>query len=158
MPEPTAVVTEPTVATPAEPEELGEAGKKALTAERTRANNLEKELKQFREDAEKRANAELTELERVKKEADELRTAKTASELNAIRLSVALEKGIPANLATRLQGTDRESIEADADSLADLVTNKAGQVRPDPSQGTKAQVGQQTPGQAFASILHGKLN
>lgn len=142
----------------AETEELGDAGKKALAAERSRANSLEKELKQFREEAEKRANAELTELERVKKEAEELRTAKTASELNAIRLSVALEKGIPASLATRLQGTDRESIEADAESLAELVAVKNGQVRPDPSQGPKNQVGKQTPADAFAAHLAKQLN
>jgi alanyl-tRNA synthetase len=148
------VVTEPTP----NPEELGDAGKRAIAAERRRADALDKELKAFKAEAEKRANAELTELERFKKENEELRGAKTASELEAIRLSVALEKGIPANLAARLQGTDRESIAADADSLAELVGNKpTGQVRPDPSQGPKSTVTEQTPAQAFAAHLNAQL-
>lgn len=138
----------------AEAVDLGDAGKKAIAAERRRADALEKELKALRLDAQTRANAELSELERFKKEAQELRDANTASELNALRYSVALEKGIPANLATRLQGTDRESIEADAESLAALVVPKQpGQVRPDPSQGPKTAVTKQSPAQAFADAL-----
>lgn len=142
-------VTDP----PAEPEELGDAGKKALVAERRRADTLEKELKALRAEAEQRANAELTELERFKKENDELRNAKSASELEAIRLRVAIEKGIPANLAARLQGADVETITADADDLVQLLGTKPGQVRADPSQGPKPTVTEQTPGQQFAAFI-----
>lgn len=137
--------------------DLGDAGKKALAAERGRANALEKELKAFKAEAEARANAELTELERFKKEAEELRAANTRSELEAIRLSVALEKGIPANLAARLQGNDRESIAADADSLSELIGAKPTGPRADHSQGPKSTVTEQTPAQAFASHLNAQL-
>jgi len=141
-----------------EPEDLGDAGKRALAAERARADKAEKALKALQAAADERANAELSELERFKKENEELRGAKTASELEAIRLSVALEKGIPANLASRLQGTDRESIAADADSLAEIVGSKpTGQVRPDHSQGPKSTVTEQTPAQAFAAHLNAQL-
>lgn len=134
--------------------ELGDAGKKAIAAERRRADNLEKELKALKLDAETRANAELSELERLKKEADELRAGKTASELNALRFSVALEKGIPANLAGRLQGADRESIEADAISLSELIGSKPPTPpRADPSQGPKSSVGESSPAQQFADAL-----
>jgi Xaa-Pro aminopeptidase len=141
---------------PAEPD-LGDAGKRAIAAERKRADALEKELKAFKADAEARANAELTELERFKKEAEELRTAKTASDLEAIRYAVALEKGIPANLAARLQGTDRETIAADADSLSELLGAKPTGPRADPSQGPKTTVGEQSPAQAFAAHLNAQL-
>lgn len=49
--------------------------------------------------------------------------AKEASQakVEALRLRVALEKGIPANLADRLLGDDRASLEADADALAALI-------------------------------------
>lgn len=138
----------------AEPAELGDAGKKAIAAERKRADALDKELKAFKADAEARANAELTELERFKKENEDLRSANTAADLERIRLSVALEKGLPANLAARLQGTDRESIEADADTLSELVgARPAGQVRPDPSQGPKSTVGERSPGEQFAAFI-----
>lgn len=150
--------TEPVIEETPETADLGDAGKRAIAAERKRADALEKELKAFKADAEQRANAELSELERFKKEAEELRSAKTASELEAIRYSVALEKGIPANLAARLQGNDRESIAADADSLTELIgTKPTGQVRPDLSQGPKSTVGATTPAQAFAAHLANQL-
>jgi len=79
---------------------------------------------------------------------------KTASELEAIRFKVALEKGIPANLAARLQGDDYDSISADAVSLSELVSAKPnGQVRVDPSQGPKAGVGPSDPASAFAAAF-----
>lgn len=158
MPEPieeTAPETEATTETP----ELGDAGKKAIAAERARADKAEKELKALRSDAETRANAELTELERFKKENEELRSGKSTSELEAIRFKVALEKGIPANLAARLQGTDYDTIAADADSLSELVTpgKPNGSVRADLSQGVKSTTGSQDPAQAFAGFMKSQL-
>lgn len=144
----TEVTHEPTTETP----ELGDAGKKAIAAERSRADKAEKALKALQAEQEQRATAELSELERVKKERDELLTGKTASEVEAIRLKVALEKGIPANLAARLQGDDYDSIAADADSLAELVTgNKPATPKADPSQGPKAGGGALTTAQQFAA-------
>ena len=142
---------------PAETEtvDLGEAGKKALAAERARANALEKKVKAMELAEQTRANAELSELERFKKEADDLRAANSKAELEAIRYAVALEKGLPANLAARLQGNDRESIEADAVALSELVGAKPnGPVRPDPSQGPKSTVGEQSRAQQFADALN----
>lgn len=135
--------------------DLGDAGTKAIKAERARADKAEKELKALRLESETRANAELSELERFKKENDELRSSNTAAELQSIRLRVALEKGIPANLASRLQGDDYDSIAADADSLSELVTAKpSGQVRSDPSQGSKAIPASTDPRQLFAAALN----
>lgn len=155
MPEPTTEETP--VIEPVETD-LGDAGQKAIKAERARADKAEKELKALRLESETRANAELSELERFKKENDELRNSKTASELQSIRLQVALEKGIPANLASRLQGSDYDEIAADADSLSELVTSKPnGQPRVDHSQGVKTVAGSQDPAQSFAQALNKAL-
>lgn len=152
MPEPEA----PVVEEPVEPE-LGDAGKKAIAAERARADKAEKALKALQADAETRANAELTELERFKKENEELRTGKSTSELEALRFKVALEKGIPASLAARLQGADYDALAADADSLSALVTPGKGSVRADLSQGVKTTTGSQDPAQVFADHIKSQL-
>lgn len=142
-----------TTETPEAPE-LGDAGKKAIAAERRRADSLDKELKALRAESESRANAELSELERLKKENAELLSGKTAAELSSIRSQVALENGLPANLAARLQGTDYDTFTADAVSLAELVTgNKPTAPKADPSQGPKATGGAQTPAQQFAEAF-----
>lgn len=134
--------------------DLGDAGKKALAAERSRANALDKELKALRAESELRANAELTELERFKKENAALISDRTASDLATIRLQVALEKGIPATLAGRLQGTDYDTLAADADSLAQLVAgNKPTAPKADPSQGAKPTGGATSNAQQFAEQL-----
>lgn len=138
----------------AEAPELGEAGKKAIAAERRRADAAEKALKALQAEAEQRATSELSELERLKKENAELLSGKTAAELASIRNQVALEKGIPANLAARLQGDDYDTIAADADSLAELVTgNKPASPKADPSQGTKPTGGALTNAQQFADAF-----
>lgn len=85
-------VIEPEVKT--ETPDLGEAGKRAIAAERKRADGLDKELKALRLESETRANAELSELERFKKENAELLSTSAASTLANVRLQVALDKGI----------------------------------------------------------------
>lgn len=139
--------------TPDSPE-LGDAGKKALAAERRRADAAEKALKALQAEAEAKATAELSELERLKKENAELLSGKTAAEHASLRAQVALEKGLPANLAARLQGDDYDALSADADSLAELVTGKPTAPKPDPSQGPKPDGGTRTTAQQFADAVN----
>lgn len=96
---------------------LGDAGKKALDAERRekraaekRASELEARLKEF-EDRDKTETQKLAE----RAEAAEKRAAEL--EAQAIRLEVASEKGLTPAQAKRLVGTTREELEADADEL-----------------------------------------
>jgi len=135
--------------------DLGDAGKRAIAAERKRADALEKELKAFKLDAATRANAELSELERLKKERDELFSSQSAKELEAIRYKVALEKGLPANLAARIQGSDYDEMSADAEALAEMLPSgtKPSVPRADPSQGQKPTGNSQTPAEQFADII-----
>jgi len=53
----------------------------------------------------------------------------------ALRLRVALDKGVPAHLADRLVGDDREALEKDAATLLDLL-GKTPRTTPDASAGT----------------------
>lgn len=107
---------------------LGEAGQKALSAERKARSAAERAAK-----AHERQIADLSRQlqefqDRDKTEAQKLTEAKTAAEQRAasaeqqlLRFKVAAEKNLPANLAARLQGSTEEEMAADADSLLELL-------------------------------------
>lgn len=121
------------------PDDLGDAGKKALAAERDARKAAEKELAKYRKADLDRAEADKTEAER--RAAAEQRAVD--AEQRATRLEVAHEKGLTPAQAKRLVGTTREELEADADEvLRDFpVTPSAPPKKtppaPDPSQGPK---------------------
>lgn len=118
------------------PADLGDAGKKAIDEERKarreaerRANDLDKRLKEF-EDAGK------TEIEKLTGRVADLEPKLTAAEARALRLEIALDKGVPKSLAVRLQGSTREEMEADADELLKTIGN--GKKTPSFDGGAKA--------------------
>ena len=98
-------------------DDLGDAGKKALDAERRdkraaekRAADLEARLKDF-EDRDKTEQERLTErAAAAEKRAEDL-------EVRALRLEVASENGLTAAQAKRLVGGTREELESDAKEL-----------------------------------------
>lgn len=97
--------------------ELGDAGKKALDAERRdkraaekRATDLEARLKEF-EDRDK------TESTRAIERAEAAEKALAAAESRVLRLEIASEKGLTPAQAKRLVGETREELEADASEL-----------------------------------------
>jgi hypothetical protein len=96
---------------------LGDAGKKALDAERRekraaekRANDLEARLREF-EDRDK------TEAQKLADRADAAEKRALDLETRALRLEVAAEKGLTPAQAKRLVGVTREELEADAEEL-----------------------------------------
>lgn len=121
-----------------ETEGLAEAGRKALAAERARANAAEKQLRALQaqlDDATSRA----ANLEAAN---GDLTAQLTDREKANLRLTVGLEKGLPKGLIDRLKGDDEESLAADADALLQLIPNTSGansstQPKPDPSQGAR---------------------
>ena len=97
--------------------DLGDAGKKALDAERRdkraaekRAADLEARLKEF-EDRDK------TESTKALERAEAAEKAAAAAEARALRLEIAAEKGLTPAQAKRLVGETREELEADATEL-----------------------------------------
>lgn len=114
-------------------EPLGEGGIKALQAERDARKQAEKErddlLKQI-DDSKKTAE---------QKAADDLKAARDESASNALKAlkyEVAAEKEIPLRFASRLTGTSKEELLADADQLKEFVADaKPTTPRPNPLQG-----------------------
>jgi len=170
--------TEPDPTTPPEtppaPEadDLGDAGKKALAAERTakraaekRAAELEAKVKEF-EDASK------TEAEKAAARAEAAEKALAEVTARAARLQVAAEVGVPADLVEFLTGGDEESLRAQAEKLmAATAANKAPRApQPDPSQGAKpggstgptqlarADLARMSPEAIVAAKAEGRLN
>ncbi|WP_139344443.1 capsid assembly scaffolding protein Gp46 family protein [Rathayibacter sp. VKM Ac-2630] len=118
---------------------LGDGGEKALKAERAARSAAERRVAELEAEAQKRADAELTEVERLKKENATLTEQNAKSERDALRNAVALEKGLPASLAARLIGSTREEMAADADTLLSVIPQaQSTNPRPDPSQGPKS--------------------
>ena len=118
-------------------EPLGEPGKKALVAERearkqAQANlaALQKQIDDANKTAEQKAAEELAEAKK----------AVAASDAKALRYEIAAEKGVDLKLASRLVGTTREDLEADADKLLGLLgaikpAKGKDADKPDPTQG-----------------------
>lgn len=69
--------------------------------------------------------------------------ARTAAQVELLRIQVAGEKGLDAKTAAYLQGSTREELEASADGLAALIGAKP-RVQPDPTQGREQYPGNTT--------------
>lgn len=144
-----------------DPDGLGEAGEKALKAERARANKLERDFKSLQAafDANiAEATTTKTALEQTRAEAAAQLAAK---DLLLTKYKVGVTKGLPEALISRLQGDDENSIAADADELMRFMpfpTAPTSQTpRADPSQGAKSP-GASTPQQAFEALMGPILN
>jgi hypothetical protein len=137
-PEPTAPPVEPPAAPKPETDELGDAGKKALAAERDARKAAEKELAKYRKAEQDKADADKSEAE--KRAAAEQRAVD--AELRATRFEVAHEKGLTPTQAKRLVGTTRDELAADADEILKdfpVVPAKPAAPKPDPTQGAKGE-------------------
>lgn len=119
-------------------EALREPGKKALEAERSRANELEKKLNGLLAEREAAETAKLSELEKAQKAASESAAELAKLRNENIRNTVALNKGLPADLVEFLTGDTEGDIAAKADLLLARL-NTPGTPKPDPSQGAKGE-------------------
>jgi hypothetical protein len=142
--------------TPEPADELGDAGKKALKAERDRAAAAERALR-AKEAELADATSRLTAFE---SQIGDLSKQATERDLTNARLTVALEKGLPRAFVDRLRGNTPEEIAADADELVQLIpptqsgTSTTNNPRPDPSQGARGP-GKSTPADEFAAAVGG---
>jgi len=121
-----------------------------------RISELEPKAKQF----ETLEAASKTDLERAQAQAEALQQELATTQRQALIASVALDKGLPANLARRLQGDTREDLEADADELLAQfgTTSTTRAPAPDRSQGSSAKGSSASdPAQQFASIIRSQI-
>jgi hypothetical protein len=143
-----------------DPAELGDAGKKALEAERAARKAAEKRA----EAAESKAaelETQLGALEtthqqalaEVTTSAEDARTEAERAAADVLRYRVALETGVPAKHIGRLQGATEEELRADAASfVADIVPGKTTP-KPDLSQGPQGADATQSTADQFAAQL-----
>lgn len=86
----------------------------ARKAEKQRADELAAKVKEY-EDASK------SEQEKLAEERDQLKREAEQAKADALRVRVALEKKLPADLIDRLRGNDEDELREDADKLLSLV-------------------------------------
>lgn len=106
---------------------------------RAKAREQEKRAKANADAATKLKEIEdrdLSELEKAQRAAKEYGDELAALKARSLRNEVALAKGLPANLAARLQGNTEEELAADADELLALVNVKRTPA-PDRGQGAR---------------------
>lgn len=142
------VTPEVTPGTPETPD-LGDAGKKAIQSEREarkvadkRADDLAAELKAIKD-------AQLSDVERAKQSAAESAQELAALREEATRKTVALDKGVPADLVQFLTGSTEEEMAAKADILIARI-NAPKTPKADPSQGPAGSTPKLSTAQQFA--------
>lgn len=97
--------------------ELGDAGKKAIEAERRARRAAEKQVADLDARLKEFEDRDKTESTRAIERAEAAERAAAAAEARATRLEIAAEKGLTPAQAKRLVGETREELEADADEL-----------------------------------------
>lgn len=145
--------------TQGDPADLGDAGKKALKAERDRASTFEKQNRELQAqiDAINRANESAA--EKAQREASEaVENAKTAT-VTAFREAAVKFGGISAEDAELfLTGTDADTLGKQAARLVERTsTAPAPAPRPDLTQGAAGTPAAGDPATDFANFLNGQL-
>lgn len=143
---------------------LGEGGIKALNAERDARAEAEKRAKELEarlqaiEDANKtEAEKAEAELQRRLAELDARDASLAAQEHELLRRSVATAKGLPAELAGRLQGDDRKALEKDADALLAMVVPSGEPRKPKPVANLGNGASNPSAKEQFASLMQNYL-
>lgn len=141
-------------------EQLGDAGKKALAAERKRADDAEKAQKALQAQLDQLSDSKLTETQRLQQQLDDLTAAHAQAQLDAARSRVIAAEGIPASLAGFVTGEDEASMVASAQSLKAAVAeaSKPGTPAPDPSQGAHGASPASSAADAFANYVSERLS
>jgi hypothetical protein len=93
----------------------------ALRSERASAREARKKAEAAEAKVKKFEDRDKSEQEKAEQRAVEAEQKAKEAEFKLVRLQVAAEKKLPADLALRLQGETKEELEADADALLKLV-------------------------------------
>lgn len=131
--------------------------RKGLKDSNAEAARYRKEAEQAEIERKAKQEAEMTELEKVAKRAAELEAQLQRLTRENLQREIAAKVGLPAKLATRLQGENAEEMEADAKAiLEDLPKPPKPQPGPVANPGTNGREGE-TLSQQLARI-HGQSN
>jgi len=155
-PDPTAEPTPDPQGEPAVDKPLGENGEKALKAEREARANAEKSAAALQKQLDEINAANLSDLERAQKAAEDAQTAAATATAEALRLRVAAKHGISDEDADLfLTGSDLETVERQAVALAARTSTGP---KPDLSQGSKGTPVAGSPEQDFANFLGAQMS
>lgn len=132
--------------------ELGESGQKAIKAEREARRAAEKSAAELAARLKEIEDAQLTDLERAKQEAETNAAELAKLREDNIRQKVALEKGVPTDLIEFLGSGSEEQIVARADLLVARL-NAPTSPKPDLSQGATGSTPKLSTAQQFAQQL-----
>jgi len=137
-------------------EALGDAGKKALVAEREARKQAERQAAEYKKQLDDAAKANMSDLERAQAEAKAAAERAAAAERDVQRYRIAAKHGISdADADLFLTGADEAAMTAQAERYAEL--NKTPTVpRPDPSQGAKGESPSVSPEREFLRSVMGK--
>lgn len=125
-----------------DPADLGDAGKKALAAERKRADEAEKRAKALTAQLEEKENSSLSETELLRKQFEEMSSKYEEERRTGFRKDAASAAELPAFLARQIEGDSYESMLESAKALKSefdselTARTKPGTPIPDPSQGS----------------------
>lgn len=138
-------------------EALGDAGKKALVAEREARKQAERQAAEYKKQLDDAAKANMNDLERAQAEAKAAAERAAAAERDVQRYRIAAKHGISdADADLFLTGADEAAMTAQAERYAEL-NNTPTTPRPDPSQGSKGAQKTTSPAQAFAAAFKGRV-
>lgn len=101
--------------------DLGDAGKRAIAAERDARSKAEATAKELQAKLDKIEQDGLSELEKANKRAQDAESQLTASEKRIARLTVIADKQIPAEYQDLVRGDTEEELAAAADKIAALI-------------------------------------
>jgi uncharacterized membrane protein YccC len=106
--------------------------RKALKDANTEAAKHRKAAEQSAAEEARRKEAEMTELQKAQKRADEAEARAKQFEHTHLQKEIAAKVGLPARLATRLQGDTPEEMEADAKAILEDLPKPPEPVKPGP--------------------------
>lgn len=138
------------------PDDLGDAGKKAIDAMKRERNAARRERDVLQARLAEIEQSNLSDLEKAQKAAAEAQQRLADFEARSMRQQVALDKGLPAELVDRLRGDTEEDLADDADRLLALISAPRNPA-PDPTQGGRGSAPSR-PGDIFAEFFEGRLN
>lgn len=101
--------------------ELGDAGKRAIAAEREARSKAEKLANEYKSKLDKIEQDGISELEKANKRAADAESKLTATEKRIARLTVIAEKQIPADYHDLIHGDTEEELSASAEKVAALI-------------------------------------
>lgn len=146
-------------------EQLGDGGKKALEAERAARKEAEKQIRELSEKVSQFEDAGKSEAEKQEQRMEQLAAelaaataAKSELEHRLLISEVVSEVGLPAELAERLRGDDRDALLEDAKQLKELLA-PGGPRKPAPvPEAGAARGGSRSNADVFSDVLTQAFN